>query len=141
MTDKGRGVGRVLVAEDDPDVHVLLELLLGSAGYEVEMVRDGAGALAALGDGAGVDLLIMDVAMPGGLDGVAVTREVRAGSGHASLPVVLLSARSQPAEIEAGLAAGANDYVIKPFDADDLLTRIGSLLRRPNPPRGGTAPR
>lgn len=142
MTAESSPAPRIVVAEDDPDVHVLLEMLLASAGYEVKMVRDGASALAVLGE-SDVDLLILDVAMPGGLDGLATTREVRAGVDHAALPILLLSARSQPADVEAGMASGASDYVVKPFDADVLLRRITSLISRTDPDArpGGSAPR
>ena len=119
---------RILAAEDDPDVHVLLELLLEASGYEVEMARDGAGALAALRASDRVDLLILDVAMPGEYDGLAVTREVRADPAYASLPILLLSARTQAEHIDEGMAAGATDYVIKPFDTEVLLARIVALL-------------
>lgn len=128
MTEESRRPRRIVVAEDDPDVHVLLELLLSTAGHEVEMVRDGASALAALTGPVGTDLLILDVAMPGDLDGLDVTRAVRSDSAHGSLPILLLSARSQPADVQAGLAAGASDYVVKPFDADSLLVRVASLM-------------
>lgn len=143
MTEESSPAPRIVVAEDDPDVHGLLELLLASAGYEVEMVRDGVSALSALDGEADTALLILDVAMPGDLDGLATTREVRAGDAHASLPILLLSARSQPADVEAGMSSGASDYVIKPFDADVLLTRIGLLIPRTDPdlPPRGTAPR
>lgn len=128
MTGASPRAWRIVVAEDDPDVHVLLELLLSSAGHRVEMVRDGASALAALTGPVETDLLILDVAMPGDLDGLDVTRAVRADSDHASLPILLLSARSQPADVQAGLAAGASGYVVKPFDADALLERVASLM-------------
>jgi two-component system, OmpR family, phosphate regulon response regulator PhoB len=119
---------RILAAEDDPDVHVLLELLLGASGYDVQMTRDGAGALEALRGSEPVDLLILDVAMPGEYDGLAVTREVRANPAYTALPILLLSARTQAEHIEEGMAAGATDYVIKPFDTEVLLARIGALL-------------
>ena len=125
--DEGRKA-RILAAEDDPDVHVLLELLLAASGYDVQMTRDGAGALAALRGSEPVDLLILDVAMPGAYDGLAVTREVRADPAYAALPILLLSARTQAEHIDEGMAAGATDYVIKPFDTEVLLARIAALL-------------
>lgn len=128
MSEHERAKPRILVAEDDPDVHVLLELLLAASGYDVQMTRDGAGALEALRASEPVDLLILDVAMPGEYDGLAVTREVRADPAYASLPILLLSARTQAEHIDEGMAAGATDYVIKPFDTEVLLARIGALL-------------
>lgn len=116
---------------DDPDVNVLLELLLGSAGYDVKMARDGASALSALHAAPVVDLLILHVAMPGELDGLDVTRQVRADPAYAALPVLLLSARTQAEHVDVGMAAGATDYVIKPFDSDVLLERITALLAAP----------
>jgi len=122
------GTVRLLVAEDDPDVHVLLEMVLGSAGYELVMARNGAAALTALREQGPVDLVILDVAMPGDLDGLAVTRRLRDEPAYAGLPVLLLSARTTESDLEQGTAAGATDYLIKPFDTDVLLARISTLL-------------
>ncbi len=128
MGDDGGRRRRIVVAEDDPDVRVLLELLLGSVGYDVQMVRDGRAVLEALAIPEPVDLLILDIAMPGELDGLDVTRAVRSDAQHEALPILLLSARTQAAHIEEGLAAGASDYVVKPFDTEVLLDRIALLL-------------
>lgn len=120
----------VLVAEDDPDVHVLLEMLLMAAGHTTMMVRDGAAALEVLESSPEIDLVLLDVAMPGEVDGLGATRAIRSRPATADLPVLLLSARSQQVHIQQGLAAGANDYVVKPFDTDALLATITSLLER-----------
>ena len=128
MERESRRQPRLLIAEDDPDVRVLLEMLLGAAGYDLVMARDGAAALSALRESGGVDLAILDVAMPGELDGLAVTRELRADPAYDALPVLLLTARTQDAHVAEGLAVGATDYLIKPFDSDVLLARISALL-------------
>lgn len=128
VSDEVLGAPRVLVAEDDPDVHVLIQLLLESAGYHVTMVRDGVSAVEWVEGPQDVDLVILDVAMPGKLDGLEVTRRLRRSPGLEQVPILLLSARSKGESVQEGLAAGADDYVVKPFDSDILLSRIASVL-------------
>ncbi len=119
----------IVVAEDDPDVHALLELLLRAEGHDVRMARDGAAALALAADDR-AELALLDIAMPGELDGIAVTRALRADPCTAELPILLLSARSRDEDVRRGLAAGAHDYVVKPFDAEAMLERVRALLGR-----------
>ena len=118
----------IVVAEDDPDVHVLLEILLGAEGHDVRMARDGATALALAADSR-AELALLDIAMPGELDGIAVTRALRADPRTAELPILLLNARTRDEDVRRGLAAGAHDYVLKPFDAEEMLERVRALLR------------
>ena len=113
---------RVLVAEDNTDMREYLVRLLGSAGYRVDSVPDGQAALDAVRTDA-PDLLVSDVMMPR-LDGLALIGALRADQRTAGVPVLLLSARAgQEASIE-GLEAGADDYLVKPFAAAELLARI-----------------
>ena len=128
MTSESARPRRLLVAEDDLDVHVMLELLLASAGYDLVMTRSGSAALSALEESGPVDLAILDIAMPGELDGLAATRRLREHPAYGNLPVLLLSARTNEAHVAEGLAAGATDYLVKPFDSDVLLSRIRALL-------------
>ena len=118
----------VLVADDDPDIAGFIELNLMLEGYEVTVVHDGQAALdAALSRRP--DLVLLDVMMPH-LDGIEVLRRLRANATTATLPVVLLTAKSMPADKIAGLTAGADDYIVKPFDTAELLIRVQTTLRR-----------
>ncbi len=120
--------GRLLVADDDPDIARFVELNLSLEGFDVEVVHDGEAALAAvLRDPP--DLVLLDVMMPG-LDGVEVLRRIRSSAATAALPVVLLTAKSMSADKVVGLTAGADDYIVKPFDTLELLARVHTTLRR-----------
>jgi two-component system response regulator MprA len=119
---------RVFVVDDDAAVRESLGRALRLEGYEVELAADGAEALERLdGDGAGVDLVVLDVAMPF-VDGLEVCRRLRRGGSR--LPVLMLTARDEVADRVAGLDAGADDYVVKPFALEELLARVRALLRR-----------
>ena len=114
--------------DDDAAVRESLGRALRLEGYEVELAADGAEALERLdGDGAGVDLVVLDVAMPY-VDGLEVCRRLRRGGSR--LPVLMLTARDEVADRVAGLDAGADDYVVKPFALAELLARVRALLRR-----------
>ena len=115
----------ILIAEDEPRISAFVSRGLEAAGYNTTVVEDGAVALeiALAGD---VDLLLLDVGLPS-LDGFEVLRRLH-GQGS-SLPVIMLTARSSTRDMVAGLDAGANDYVAKPFKFDELLARVRSRLR------------
>ncbi|WP_187829952.1 ATP-binding protein [Siccirubricoccus phaeus] len=118
--------GRVLLADDNADMRDYVGRLLGDAGYAVEAVADGAAALAAARRRP-PDLVLADVMMPR-LDGFGLLRALRAEPELAEVPVILLSARAgEEAQVE-GLEAGADDYLIKPFSARELLARVGASL-------------
>jgi two-component system response regulator MprA len=120
----------ILVVDDDAPIRRMLERTLTAEGYAVETAADGGGALAAV-ERAVPDLVVLDVAMPG-LDGLAVCRRLRrAGLG---LPVLLLTARDAVSDRVAGLDAGADDYLVKPFAPEELLARVRALLRRGSEP-------
>ena len=116
----------VLVADDDEDIRELVSFRLSRSGYEVVTACDGEEALA-LAAKSPPDLAVIDVSMPG-LGGLEVTRALRAAPATASTPILLLTARAQDADVEIGLAAGADDYVVKPFSPEDLAQRVASLL-------------
>jgi two-component system response regulator MprA len=118
----------ILVVDDDQAVRDALRRALSLQGYGVELAADGFEALEKLAyDGSAVELLIVDVLMPG-LDGLEVTRRLRA-EGNA-LPILMLTARDQVSDRVAGLEAGADDYLVKPFALEELVARVRALMRR-----------
>ena len=119
---------RVLVADDDEDIARFVEMNLLLDGFEVEVVHDGATALARATEDPPA-LLLLDVMMPG-LDGVEVVRRLRGSTATATLPILLLTAKAMSADKVAGLTAGADDYIVKPFDTLELLARVRTTLRR-----------
>jgi diguanylate cyclase (GGDEF)-like protein len=120
--------GRVLLVDDDEDIARFIELNLVLEGFEVEVVHDGRVALEAVLRQP-PDLVLLDVMMPH-LDGVEVLRRLRANAATAATPVVLLTAKSLSADKVAGLTAGADDYIVKPFDTLELIARVHTTLRR-----------
>jgi two-component system response regulator MprA len=116
----------VLLAEDDRAVRDSLTRALGLEGYSVRAVTNGAQALEAFA-GQPADLVILDVSMPL-VDGLTVCRVLR--SEHRSVPILMLTARTETSDRVAGLDAGADDYLPKPFDLDELFARMRALLRR-----------
>ncbi len=121
---------RILFAEDDRAVRQSVTMALQLEGYEVDAVNDGAAALDKM-VGPGPDLCIFDISMPN-IDGLTATRHVRS-KGYRT-PLLLLTARTEVADRVAGLDAGADDYLTKPFALDELLARVRALLRRHAPP-------
>jgi two-component system response regulator MprA len=117
---------RVLVVDDEPAVCQALDRALRFEGYETEMARDGLGALSAMAERP-ADAVVLDIAMPR-LDGLEVCRRLRAAGD--STPILLLTARVAISERVAGLDAGADDYLVKPFALEELLARLRALLRR-----------
>ena len=128
---------RILVVDDEPAVRDALRRALQLEGYKVELAGDGLEALDRLSgngvDAAGVDAVVLDVSMPR-LDGLEACRRLRK-DGH-SLPVLMLTARDEVSDRVAGLDAGADDYVVKPFALEELLARLRALLRRAGPADG-----
>lgn len=122
---------RLLVVDDDPDVRDSLRRALGYAGYSVATAANGLDALSSLSRSP-VDLIVLDVLMPM-LDGLETCRALR-DRGNAT-PVLVLTARDAVDDRVAGLEAGADDYLVKPFALRELLARINALLRRTQPPR------
>jgi DNA-binding response OmpR family regulator len=115
----------VLVVEDDPDIGRLIMLLLRRAGLSGELRTDGAGGLAAVPE-LRPDLLVLDVGLPV-LDGWEVLARVRELPGP-RLPVLLLSAHAQDSDRARGRRMGADDFVLKPFGNDELVSRLTALL-------------
>jgi DNA-binding response OmpR family regulator len=119
----------VLVADDDDDILMLVAFRLERAGCDVITARNGDEALKLAVERV-PDLAVLDVMMPG-LDGYAVTRALRQTDRTSEMPVILLTARAQASDVARGMAAGADEYVKKPFDAGDLRERVERLLGTP----------
>jgi diguanylate cyclase (GGDEF)-like protein len=124
----GDVTGTVLVVDDSPEVSRLLELILTRAGYRVVVAADGRQAVD-LARSVRPDLLVLDVMMPE-MDGLAVTRLLRADPQLANVSIIMLTARGLAADKLEGLTAGADDYMAKPFDPGELLARVRGALRR-----------
>ena len=120
---------RLLAVDDDPEILDLLRRGLAIEGFDVRVAADGPAALAALAEHA-TDVVILDVMMPG-LDGMAVIQRIRETS---DVPVLFLSARERVRDRIAGLDAGGDDYLPKPFAFGELVARLRALLRRPAAP-------
>ena len=125
--------GRVLVVEDDADIADVLRRSLRNEGYEVRTSGDGAEALD-IAIGFMPDLVVLDLGLPG-MDGVEVCRRLRSDG---DVPILMLTARAETEDRVEGLDSGADDYLVKPFERQELLARIRALLRR-RPPRGAAS--
>ena len=124
---------RVLVVEDDEDIALALQRSLRMEGYEVRVTGDGEAALQAAPSFL-PDLVILDLGLPG-VDGIEVARRIRADG---DVPILMLTARDAVQSRVEGLDSGADDYLVKPFERQELLARLRSLLRR-RPPRGSAS--
>jgi two-component system response regulator MprA len=127
-------VARVVVAEDDRAVRESLDRALRLAGYQVALAADGLEALGLHADEP-ADVLLLDVMMPG-VDGLTVCRRLR-GDGDRT-PILVVTARDAVSDRVAGLDAGADDYMVKPFVLEELLARLRALLRRTGAADGST---
>jgi two-component system, OmpR family, phosphate regulon response regulator PhoB len=116
----------IFVVDDDPDVRELVEYKLLQQGFDVQSASDGQEALREV-PGAMASLLLLDVMMPG-LSGFDVLARLRTAAATRALPIIMLTAKAEPADVERGLALGANDYMIKPFSPRELMNRIQAQL-------------
>jgi len=133
LASDSTSAGRVLVVEDDESIADVLRRTLRQEGHEVRSSVDGVEALHAAEEFV-PDLVILDLGLPG-LDGVEVCRRLRADS---DVPILILTARSELGDRVEGLDSGADDYLVKPFERQELLARMRALMRR-RPPRGSAA--
>lgn len=122
---------RILIAEDDRAVREALDRALRLEGYETSLAAHGSEALEVLERGGQVDAIVLDILMPF-VNGLDVCRKLRSRGDRT--PVLMLTARHEVGDRVAGLDAGADDYLTKPFALDELLARIRALLRRAGPP-------
>ncbi len=125
----------VLVVDDDTDIRELITWKLSQAGYGTMAEADGAAGLAAASGassaawGVRPDLVLLDWAMPR-MSGIDVCRALRDDPATAGIPVILLTAKAQESQVELGFAAGADDYIVKPFSPRELLRRVDAILGR-----------
>jgi DNA-binding response OmpR family regulator len=118
----------VLVADDDPDILDLVRYRLERSGYEVATAKDGAEAVRLAGE-LSPALAVLDVMMPS-VDGLEATRRLRGDPATARIPVILLTAKAQDADVQEGFLAGADDYIRKPFSPRELSARVQAVLGR-----------
>jgi DNA-binding response OmpR family regulator len=121
---------RIMLVEDEPSISEIAVIYLKRAGYEVEAIKDGKAAMDALQQSL-PDLLVLDLMLPG-LDGLSITRWLR---DRSELPIIMLTARREESDRIAGLEMGADDYVVKPFSPQELVSRVRAVLRRSKVPR------
>ncbi|MDI9887217.1 response regulator transcription factor [Streptomyces sp. HNM0645] len=134
MTSTPDDGGRILVVDDEPAVRDALQRSLAFEGYATEVAVDGADALAKV-ESYRPDLVVLDIQMPR-MDGLTAARRLR--SAGSTLPILMLTARDTVGDRVTGLDAGADDYLVKPFELDELLARIRALLRRSSYAAAGT---
>jgi len=115
---------RILVVDDDSALAEMVGIVLGSEGFDATYCADGSEALAAF-TAAKPDLVLLDLMLPG-IDGIEVCTQIRAVSG---VPIIMLTAKGDTADVVAGLEAGADDYMVKPFNPSELVARIRTRLR------------
>lgn len=130
-SDQSEAPRRILLVEDEPAISGFVRRGLIFEGFEVTIAEDGREALDSLRDDP-PDLLVLDLMLPG-MDGIEITRRIRAAEGadeSARLPILVLTARDSVSDRVAGLDAGADDYLVKPFDFEELVARVRALLRR-----------
>lgn len=121
----------VLVVEDEEDIRKLVSYTLLKEGYQVSSVASGEEAIAAA-EADSPDLVLLDLMLPG-MDGLTVCRRLRANPKTAKAAIVMLTAKGEEADIIAGLNAGANDYITKPFSRNVLIARVRAALRNASP--------
>jgi DNA-binding response OmpR family regulator len=121
-------MANILVVDDDPDICALLEFKLTSGGHQVAVEHDGEAALAAL-DQMPVDLVLLDWMMPR-MGGLEVCLALRGDERYAQIPVLMLTAKAQESDVQRGLAAGADDYILKPFSPREVAARVDASLAR-----------
>jgi two-component system KDP operon response regulator KdpE len=121
---------RVLLVEDDPSLRRVIELNLAACGYQVDVAASGTAALDL--SERHPDLIVVDLGLPD-MDGIDLITQLRASL---TTPILVASARDARTAKVAALVAGADDYIVKPFGADQLMSRVRAVLRRPKPPNG-----
>jgi len=118
----------IMVVEDDQDIRELISYNLGKEGYTVVPAESGEQALKLI-ETTNPDIIVLDIMLPG-MDGIEVLRNLKQGSRHAAVPVIMATAKSEDSDIITGLELGADDYIAKPFSPRQLIARAQAVLRR-----------
>lgn len=116
----------ILIIDDEEDIIELTKMAFEARGYHVLKAYDGKSGLK-IAQNQNPDLILLDIMMPG-IDGIKVCQLIKANTQTKKIPVLMLSAKAQPSDIESGKRAGCDDYVIKPFEMNELISKIGSYL-------------
>jgi DNA-binding response OmpR family regulator len=124
---------KILLVEDEPSISEIVELYLKRAGFQVYALKDGHSAMQSL-EHELPDLLVLDLMLPG-IDGLSITRWLR---DRSEVPIIMLTARREESDRIAGLELGADDYVVKPFSPQELVSRVRAVLRRTRAPGNET---
>ena len=124
---------KVLVVEDEEPLALLLRYNLEAEGYSVDVVHRGDEAEMAIAESS-PDLIVLDWMLPG-ISGLELCRRLRTGKDSRTIPIILLTARSEESDRIRGLTTGADDYVVKPFSLPELMARVKAILRRTSPDR------
>lgn len=124
-----RQAPRLLVVEDDADISFVIKFMLEREGFAVEVANDGRMAEALIAAGEPPALAVLDVMLPF-VDGFQLLKKIRATEAWSAVPVIMLTAKSQEGDIVRALDAGASDYVVKPFQPEELLARVRRLVRK-----------
>jgi two-component system alkaline phosphatase synthesis response regulator PhoP len=119
----------ILVVDDEPQIVEIVRDYLEGAGYRVLTARDGQTALT-LARHEHPDLVVLDLMLPGGLDGLEICRRLRRDPGLADVPIIMLTARVEETDRLIGLELGADDYITKPFSPREVVARVRAVLRR-----------
>jgi len=133
---ESRPLLKVLVIDDEESIIDFIKLGLHYEGFEVESSSDGEQGIIAA-QRINPDVIILDVMMPGGIDGLEVCRRLRANPTTSDIPILMLTAKDEVSDRILGLQTGADDYLTKPFDFYELLERIRAILRRQNRSKAG----
>jgi len=117
---------KILVADDEEDIKMVLQMYLENCGFEVVTAFDGLDAVSKIQE-TQPDLILMDIMMPV-IDGIEVTRQIKSSEDTKGIPVVMLTAAAQSTMVEKAMAAGASDYIAKPFEPETVLATIQKIL-------------
>jgi DNA-binding response OmpR family regulator len=119
--------GHILLADDEPHIRRILQTVLESSGFEVDLRQDGTDALEAIDGDEHYDLILLDIMMPGAT-GLEILRKIRGMDARKTTPVMILTAKGQDEDREAAFSLGADDFLTKPFSPKKLLARIHQLI-------------
>lgn len=118
----------IMTVDDSTSVRQMVSFTLSGAGYQVLEATDGKDALSKLGEATTIDMLVTDLNMPN-MDGIELVRSIRTQQRHKFIPILLLTTESQEAKKQQGKAAGASGWIVKPFNADQLVGVVRRLLK------------